>query len=379
MRVAFDARTILDQPRRGIGKTLLTLYRHMARLKPDWRFFAFHRSHDAPVRLLHEPNIEPIRIEMPGDRVDAWQRWRLPIAAWRHGADVLHCPANTSPGWCPIPLVVTIHDLIPLLSPETVNPVETLRFEQGVRSAARRAARVICPSRYTASVLRKRLAVPHEQIEVVPWAVDDELDEIDVAAVDHLMARYDLDGPFVLHFGASDPRKNTQRVLEAWALIEPYIRRRVRLMVVGLTRDAVDRFGVVAQRLGVGDEIRCAHFLPDADVNLLLAASTCLVYPSLAEGFGMPLLEAFAAGTPALASDRTSLPEVAGDACCMVDPEDVVGISRALRNILRDGEYRATLQQRGKARLAEYSWERSAEATANVLTDAAGTPAQRAA
>jgi hypothetical protein len=152
MRIALDARTIYRMVRRGTGKNLIDLYRTIARMRPDWHVIAYHRTPEGGDELfgvLDEPNIEPRQIEMPGDRIHAWGRWRLPMAAWRDGADLLHCPANLCPTWMPVPTLVTIHDLIPLDMPDGRPGGDLRLFEQSVKTACRRAAGIVTPSAYT--------------------------------------------------------------------------------------------------------------------------------------------------------------------------------------------------------------------------------------
>lgn len=149
MRIALDARTIYRTCRRGTGKNLIDLYRTVARMRPQWQVTAYHRCADELPGGLDEANIIPRLIEMPGDRVHAWGRLRLPMAAWRDGADVLHCPANLCPSWMPVPTLVTIHDLIPLDRPGGRADAELRYFEQSVKTACAKAAGIITPSAYT--------------------------------------------------------------------------------------------------------------------------------------------------------------------------------------------------------------------------------------
>jgi len=149
MRIALDARTIYAPQRRGIGKSLLELYRHLPQVRPDWQVIAYHRSPEPARGLLPESFVQPKLIEIPGDRFNAWDRLRLPLASRQDKVDVLHCPANHCPDWMPVPTVVTVHDLIPMDIPDSIEPRPTRRFEGSIVTACQKASAITCPSSYT--------------------------------------------------------------------------------------------------------------------------------------------------------------------------------------------------------------------------------------
>ncbi|MFW6032777.1 MAG: glycosyltransferase, partial [Phycisphaeraceae bacterium] len=168
MRIALDARNLYRPERRGIGKSLLELYRHLALVRPNWEVLAYHRQSGKLEPLLPEGFATPRLIEIPGDRFDAWSHLRLPLAARADRADVIHAPANQGPLWMPLPTVVTVHDLIPMEGP-AADTAPGRRFTRGVRQACRRAAAITCPSSYTREQLVERLAADPERVWVTPW------------------------------------------------------------------------------------------------------------------------------------------------------------------------------------------------------------------
>lgn len=378
MRIGLDARTIYAPQRRGIGKSLLRLYQTLQLVRPDWEVVAYHRASDPPP-LFADGFLRPRCIEMPGDRLDAWQRVRLPMAARLDGVDLLHCPANACPAWTPVPVAATIHDLIPIDHPDTVSPLALRRFERGVRGACRRAAAITCPSIYTMRRLIRDMHVEPGRIHLTPWGADARAGAPDPQRLAELADRYRVSQPFVVHFGAADPRKNTRRLLEAWALLGRTARRRWRLLVLGLDAAAQAALLDYCRDLGIHDSVALHGFALEEDVPDLLAAAGVLAYPSRSEGFGLPILEAFAARTPVLAGNRTSLPEVAGDAAELIDPDDPVAIAHGLGRLLRDGPLRDDLAGRGARRLAQYSWTACAQRFARALESVADTRARRCA
>lgn len=174
MRIALDARTVYAPRRRGIGRSLLRLYEAIAAIRPDWEVEALHRKGGSPhepippatLAAMGEGFWQPRGIEMPGDRFDAWNRYRLPAEAARRGASVLHCPANAAPRWAKTPAVVTVHDLIPLEVDDGLSPAQRRRFETWVRNAADTAAKIVCVSKHTAEGIARRFPQAAGRLEV---------------------------------------------------------------------------------------------------------------------------------------------------------------------------------------------------------------------
>jgi alpha-1,3-rhamnosyl/mannosyltransferase len=376
MRIALDARTVSRHERRGIGKSLLALYAQVAALRPDWRVTAYHREADPADLGWPADFVQRRRVEIVGDRFDAWQRWRLPWAAWRDEADLLHCPANHCPAWMPTPTLVTIHDLIPLDLPHGRPTQEVRRFEQSVRQACQRATWITTPSEYVRGRLIGEFDADPARLTVVPWAPltfdeallpqarvsDDTTGEtsIDLTHVAAVAQRYRMNEQTVLHLGAGDPRKNTRRLIEAWAMIRKQHRKAWKLIIVGLDpRTQTDLLRSVS-RLGLEQSVFLHGYVEERDLGVMFTLATVLAYPSLSEGFGLPLLDAFASDTAVLTSPRTSLPEVAGEAAHLVDPTDACSIAGGLSKLLRDRVYREHLVQRGRERLGAFTWENTA-------------------
>jgi glycosyltransferase involved in cell wall biosynthesis len=323
--------------------------------------------------------VQQRHIEMPGDRFDAWSRLRLPLAAWRDGAEVLHCPANECPSWLPIPTVVTIHDLIPLDMPAGRSAADVRRFEQSITNAIHKTNWIICPSQYTRARLVDDFGANGERITVNAWAPDSAMELVPAARAQAAAEHYDVTRPFVLHFGATAPRKNTRRVLQAWADLPAVLRQQWQLLVVGLDVPALAAMRELAERMKVTDSVRLHTFAPESHVAALLSAATILAYPSLSEGFGLPILDAWVAHTAVLTSDATSLPEVAGNAALLVEPTDAGAIRDGLRRLMLDEPLRGRLIASGLARLPQYTWSNTVSRFANVLQRAIGFSPARAA
>ncbi len=367
MRIALDARTLFADQLRGIGKTLGTLYRHLLRVRPDWQVIAYHRQRQPTAPALDHPNVRPRFIEMPGDRLGAWERFRLPLAAWRDGADVLHCPANTCPSWLPTDTIATIHDLIPLDMAEHRDPADVAQFERGVRHACRQAGIIMCPSSFTRSQLAERFNVSASRMRVIPWGPTESMRYVGPDAWTNMLERYDVRSPFALHFGATAERKNTARVLRAWAKRATRGEHGWQLVVVGLPEPFRQQMRDLAVSLGIERSVSLHGYVSEAELPTLLSAADMLLFPSLAEGFGVPLLEAWATRTPVLTSSAASLPEIASEAALFVDPHDTDSIAHGVDRLIAQPQLRHDLIIRGLRRLNDFSWQATVDSFASTL------------
>lgn len=358
--IAVDARQAYRPDRRGMGNVLVALLRELARQRPDWRFRLFHQVPAADEPFADRPNVARKRIDIPaGDRLDLWERVRLPLAASASRADLLFCPANTGPGRATVPRAVLLHDLIPLeLAPDHPDTRDWLRR---VARAVRRAAVVFTASEYSKAEIVRHLGLSPERVTVLRWATD-LTRETDAGRIAAVKAKYGLAAGerYAFGFAASDPRKNTRRLLEAFAGVSADAPD-VRLLLVGVQGKALDEYRALA-----GPRAVLHGYADAADLTPLLSGADVLCFPSRSEGFGLPLLDGFACGAAVLAGNRTSLPEIAGDAAVLVDPDSTEAIRTGLARLLVDDRLRAELVAKGTERLKGFTWA----ATARVLGDA---------
>lgn len=370
--VAVDARVVFDEVPRGIAKSVIGLYRALAEVRPGWRFRLFHQDgvNDNPFADL--PNVSAERIDIRGDRFRLWEVVRLPAAVWSAGADVFHAPAGPAPRFVPAPVATTIHDLIPLETRATEPDVR--RWGRQVRRTAAAARVILTPSEHSRQRIAHHFGLPAERVTVVRWG---PVSAPGPARPADLPARYGVAAGqrYVLHFGMADPRKNTARVIDSWAGVPADPAGGPVLVVVGVEPAAVPGFVTRAKAAGVADRVRVHGYAPEADIRGLLAGAVALCYPTLYEGFGLPILDAFAADVPVVAGGGTSVPEVTGDAAEVVDPTDPRAIAGGVARVLGDPGRRAELVARGRDRLARFDWRATAELVAGVFERAARRPA----
>jgi glycosyltransferase involved in cell wall biosynthesis len=288
----------------------------------------------------------------------------LPPLASKAGVDLVHSLATTAPLWGRFRRVTTIHDLIYARYPEAHGGLRAKGMRALVPAAARRSDRVIADSQSTADDLVSLVGVEAARIDVVPLGLGTVRREpgLDEAAV---RARFELGSRAVLlSLSAKRPHKNLAALIEALATIPA--ERRPALVLAGYPTPYEDELRARAARAGVEGDVHFLGWLDSHDVEGLWSVADAFVFPSLYEGFGLPVLEAMARGVPVACSNVSSLPEVAGDAALLFDPHDREQIAGAIARILEDGELRKRLIARGIERVREYTWERTARLTLDV-------------
>jgi alpha-1,3-rhamnosyl/mannosyltransferase len=311
------------------------------------------------------------RIDMLGDRFDAWFQVRLPLAARRDRIDLFHFPASVAPAWCPVPYVATVHDIIPLRVPGELPPDRTRAYRRGVSRAVRGADRIITISNSTRADLHEEFGVPLDRMSTILWPPDMRIVAAAQAAFtsaqrQQILEKYELADRWLITFSGGGRRKNARGVLDGFSRVSPEHRRGVQVVMIGCEPTAYRQQLVAdAERMGIAGSCRVLGYLPDEDIPTLLRGSSGLLIPSRYEGFGWPILDAFVCGVPVLTSNVSSMPEVAGDAAVYCDPHDPRSIATGITRLL-DAEAAAELVRKGRSRLAVFDRERHVEAICGV-------------
>jgi glycosyltransferase involved in cell wall biosynthesis len=321
---------------------------------------------EAVASLAAEPwaeNVEIVRVPVQARRrvrrVLAEQTL-LRRAVADSGVELLHNLFTTAPALPGVPQVTTILDVIYKRFPETHGGALSYGMRLLVPLAARRSRRVLTLSQASKDDIVRLLQVPADRVDVT--YLGPALQEDETVSEDDVRRRLELGGaPIVLTVSAKRPHKNLVRLLEAFSGVrtepEPV------LVVPGYPTFHEPELRARADAIGVGGRIRFTGWLEDDLLDGLYRAASCFVFPSLAEGFGLPVLDALVRGTPTACSKSSSLPEVAGEAALYFDPTDVEGITRAIETLLRDTALRERLRTAGPARARAFTWERTAQAT----------------
>lgn len=313
-----------------------------------------------------------------------WTHVRLSREMLSAPPDVLLVPSHVLPLIHPRRCVVTVHDLGYHYYPEAHTLFQNLYLRWSTRYNARTATRVLADSEATRKDLLRYYGIPEERVVVVYPGHDEALGPVsDQQMLEAVRNRHGLNGPYLLYVGTLHPRKNLVRLVDAFAVLAARLQSMSEAAGVGVARDVTAPYLVLAgskgwlyreifdrvRRLELEDRVLFTGYVPDADLPALLSGALAFVFPSLYEGFGFPVLEAMACGTPVVCSSASSLPEVAGDAALQVDPLDTEGWVEAMHQILIDGGLRATLVERGLKQVQRFSWQRCASQVLQVLEE----------
>lgn len=375
MKIGIDAR-FLTHPQHGGFKTYTEqLIRALAAVDSTNEYVLYlDRAPDAECSIPPRPNFELSIVggTLPFAGMPVREQIALPLRARRDRLDLLHSPSLTAPLSAPCPSVVTIHDTI-WLAPERYGRATA---ESGKRSlmqryyrfvtnhAARRAAMVITVSHAARRCIIEQLGVPGDRVRVTHAAASPDYRKSEnVEELARVRNRYSIGRHFVLALGSADPRKNVATLLRSYAGLPQSLRDAHELAIVWTHTHLAGDIAALAVQLGIRDRIRFLTGVSNDDLRALYSVAQLFVFPSRYEGFGLPVLEAMACGTPVVAANNSSIPEIAGQAALLVDAEDGAGLTSQMAKVLGDRELRARLTAAGLARARSFSWQRCARET----------------
>lgn len=374
MRVAIDAHMVGRQET-GNETYIFNLVQALTRLDAEnWYALYTTAPQNLRTRLQLPANFQVIAIR------PAWPILRIPFAmpytAWRQAADMLHVTYNAPP-LCPCPTVVTVHDISFRLYPEWFSPRDRIILSTLVPLSIRRAARVLTISEHSKRDLVREYGIAPDKIVVTPLAAAEHYrPQQDPAHLAAIREQYGLAERFVLAVGNLQPRKNLHRLLEAYRRLAAQDEL-PQLAIVGKSHWQGSHIVQLVADYGLENRVKFTGYVPETDLPRLYNAALCLVFPSLYEGFGLPVLEAMACGTPVLASSASAVSEVAQDAAIVFDPRNVDEIAQALHDVLNDESLRQRLSRKGQERARLFSWERTARLTLDtyreILSHSKGT------
>ena len=358
LRIGIDGRAFVS-PAAGIRRYVGGLTRALLALGEPLEVIALG-GRDASVLppgagYVDEPPHPPTNL--------GWTLIGLPRAARRAAVDVIHAPAYTAPYWRPVPVVLTIHDVSYERHPQWYPYRRDWMRRAFYRRSANAASHILTVSHFSATEISSAYYIPPERITVAPHGVDAAFTPGDPDPAAELPGG--VVTPYLLHVGDLHERRNLAMLVEAVLAA----RRRVgalpglSLVLAGADRGVGDGICAIAAKAGAADAVIRLGAVSEPRLRTLYRNATALAYPSLYEGFGLPLIEAMASGTPVIASTAASMPEVLGDAGMLLDPMDRQAWTRAIVDLVNDDEKRARMREAGLRRAAEFTWERTARLT----------------
>ncbi len=366
LRVGFDGRALVS-PAAGVRRYASALLSALAALGDELEVVALGGDRAAvPTGVAHvrEPAHPPTNL--------GWALVGLPRAARRARIEVLHAPAYTAPLWGTAPVVLTIHDVSYARHPEWYPYRRDLVRRAFYRRSARRATMILTDSDFSAGEIVAAYGIPRERVVIAPLGVDPRFSPAATADAPELPR--EIRRPFVLHVGDLHERRNLATLVDAVVGARRHLcgAAAVSLVLAGVDRGVGDALCAIAADAGVPEAVVRLGPVGEDLLMSLYRGAVAVVYPSLYEGFGLPVLEAMACGTPVIASRAASIPEVLGDTGVLLDPLDVRGWTDAIVQVINDDDRRAAMRSKGLARASLFPWARTAQITLDAYRRAAG-------
>lgn len=365
-----DASRAARAHRTGTETYSLELIKALAPLASAQRRLRLYTSHPPQIGdWPASPHIETRVIPWPR----LWTHVRLAAELRRHPPDVLFVPAHVLPFYCPVPAIVTVHDLGYRHYPDTHRLFDRWYLDWTTRRHCRTARSIIADSLATKQDLLDFYGADPARINVVYLGRNESLVPVtDSKFITQAKARYNIGRDYLFYLGTLHPRKNLVRLIEAfYQAIQTTSTEHLQLVIAGQRGWLYDEIFARVEQLGLVGRVIFPGYVADGDKPALLSGALAYVFPSLYEGFGLPVLEAMACGTPVLTSNCSSLPEVAGSAALLIDPRHTGEIAEGLVQLITDPDLRQQLVQRGYRQFRAFSWSQAAAQVWELLEKAA--------
>ncbi|MDI6617126.1 MAG: glycosyltransferase family 1 protein [Clostridiales bacterium] len=298
-----------------------------------------------------------------------WEQYYIPQVLKSKNVDIYHVPQNgmglPQSKYCLY--IATIHDLIPYIMPETVGRSYLTKFLSQMPQVISNIDMIITVSEWSKKDIMRIFNVPDEKIAVTYLAADEMFTPMDKkAASEFIGQKYGINKNMILYIGGFSPRKNVKSILVAFSMIYKNLSKDYCITIIGSSKDDHQFLTKLAQTLNIDDKVFFTGYVPYGDLPYFYNASDLFVYPSLYEGFGLPVLEAMCCGTPTITSNISSIPEVAGDAALLINPFDTEELAKAMEDVLEDNNKKIDLISKGFKQASKFSWEKTAAETLKI-------------
>lgn len=364
MHVAINAHLLAHTNsfrRAGVSHYIESLLEHLGGIDTT-NPYTVYTTRGVDAAALHLPanyRVRPSRFDTINPRIRIpWEQLLAPLLLAADGATLYHGVLNVMPVVATVPSVVTIHDISPILFPQTFRRINRMYTKWAIRRSAKHAAQLFTVSQHAKREIVEHLRVAPERVTVTYDACDARFAPATDAELAAFRARNQLPERYLFYLGTLEPRKNIPRLVEAYAKIAH--ETGVPLLIGGGKGWLYEPILRRVEELQLGDMLRFVGYVPQDEQHLWYGAATAFVFPSLYEGFGMPPLEAMACGTPVITSNASCLPEIVGDAALTVDPYDVDALAAAMQRVLGDAELRAQMRAAGFVQATKFSWHTTA-------------------
>ena len=370
MKIAIEAQRIFRRNKHGMDFVVLEMIRQLQQIDTENEYFILTKSGDDEC-LSETPNFHIVRIDTPS--YPLWEQWGLPRALRRIRPDVVHCTSNTAPLWGTHNLVLTLHDIIFLEKRDSGN--KSLYQNMGwyyrrlvVPRILGKCSRIITVSDFERQNIISKTGIPASQIQTVYNGFGTRFTRL--ANYQPTVSKY-IDAPqgYLFFLGNTDPKKNTKRVLQAYADYARTAQSPLPLLVADLKAEILEQYISELSLTDVGSLIRPSGYIDNSDLPAIYSGASAFIYTSLRESFGIPLLEAMACQTPVISSSISAIPEIAADGALLVDPYSKEQITEAINRVLTDPALADSLRQKGLERTRRFSWRHTAEDVLKIYNE----------
>lgn len=357
MIIGIDGRELERGKVTGIGRYLINFLKYAATTRKEYQFILY--GNQFTNLDFKSPNLT-IKI-IPERATITWDQILLPAYLKRDKVNIFLSPYIKAPFFSPCPFITTIHDLLFLVTPEYTGwrhkPYNEI-FKMFGKAVSKRAKVIIADSEFSKSDIIKIFSVPEEKVHVIQLGISEEYCPVgNIDMIEEIKGNYGIKGRYIFYVGNFKPHKNVGRLIEAFAEVSSVFSD-IKLVLGGKRDKFVPLLEGLAKKTGIMERIVFTDFIKDEDLPYLYSGAELFVYPSLYEGFGLPVLEAMACGTPVICSNTTSLPEVVGDSGMLIDTGDAKNITSAILTLLKDDKRREILIKKGLERAKGFAADR---------------------
>ncbi len=369
MRIGIEAQRLFRPHKHGMDRVTLELIKNLQLIDKDNDYFIFVKPDLGRAAISSTSNFTIV--EIPGGPYPIWEQYKLPRVAKEYNCDILHCTSNTAPLTVKIPLITTLHDIIYMENSLIKQLTNSASFYQKfgnlyrrfiVRSVVKKSKHLITVSNYEMDNITRFFKLKNKKLQTIYNGVSFHFsNKIEKKHIEKVKAKYELPEHYLLHIANKDPRKNTSRVLKAFKVFLNKTDTDFKLVMLGCRDNDLRAMLGKIDAHNLYKDIILPSYVSDEDLPVFYNLAELFLFPSLREGFGIPIIEAMACGVPVITSNTSSMPEVSGAAAHLIDPYKTEEISNGILKIISNTNYKNELIQKGLKRYRLFSWHTMAK------------------
>jgi len=367
MKIGIEGQRLFRKKKHGMDFVALELIKSLQKIDAENEYVIFVRPDQDNGCLAETDNFRIVEIK--GFSYPDWEQFALPTAAKKAGVDLLHCTGNTAPYNCPIPLLLTLHDIIYLENSFLFNGQSALYQRLGnlyrrllVPQIVKKTRLIVTVSEYEKGQIMSGLNLPHAAVEVVYNGVGDHFKPVKKEEmIEDIRKKYNLPDKFIFYLGNTDPKKNLRGVVKAFCIYLKNAPEKIPLVIADYNEEKLAALLKEFECQEFAAFFHILDYIKNSDLSIIYSSCELFLYPSLRESFGIPILEAMACGAPVITSKTSSMPEVAGDAAVLVDPANPEEMASAILNCMSNMSSCEKKIAKGLERVHHFSWQETAK------------------